>query len=82
MKNTSTFLHSFVTDELWHSFKQMGHREQQSMEIFALAALSIYHPEQVDIQYQSVLKKDGTTELCYTIKTTLEGDSYEHAPSL
>jgi len=82
MKTTSTFLHSLVTIETWNSFEKMTPTEQQIMEIFALATLSVFQPEKVTIEYQTIQKNDGTTECCYTIKTTLEENSDEHASSL
>ncbi|KAF1304265.1 hypothetical protein IV487_13085 [Enterococcus saccharolyticus] len=83
MSYQDTFLEHLMNEQTWHSFQNMSQPDQQMIEIFALATLATFQPEKVTFDRKIITNEDGTSELCYTIRTALvKEDSHELPPSL
>lgn len=81
MSYQDTFLAHLMNEQTWHSFQNMSQPDQQMIEIFALATLATFKPEKVKFERQILTSEDGSSELCYTIRTALAKEDSHELPS-
>lgn len=72
MEKLNSFLESLVSEETFCSIQKMDVSDQQVMELFGLATLAVFHPERVQLEQKINTQLDGTQEMCYIIRTSLQ----------